>query len=215
MAERRARQKRSSVDEARVAFGDWTIIKRPIQRLYTLLINTPAHVIITAREKDLYDDNSDQPKVIGAAPDIEKNAPYVFDLVLRLTVENGKRFGTVEKSRFAEFPPGTRIENPTWATFEVLATTGEQRSAAPDIDAAAEREAAPGPAAWTRDKDRVKAAEKFLADNGLADADANAALEIDDWRQTHLDPKAFKETLDAWIEGMVKRAPSAASQRPE
>ncbi|MBN1681011.1 MAG: hypothetical protein JW966_12045 [Anaerolineae bacterium] len=56
-------------------------------------------------------------------------------------------------------------------------------------------------------KARKRAAD-FLAENGLSDADANAALEIDDWQQTPLDPDEFKAAIEAYVEQMVSLPPA-------
>ncbi|NLF78872.1 MAG: AAA family ATPase, partial [Chloroflexi bacterium] len=193
LAEGRAVKYKRPPEEARLAFGDWSLIKRPIQRLYTQLLNLPVHVIVTARQKDIYDEATSEPRKVGEAPDIERNAVYNFDLVLKLEVDgNGKRTGLVEKSRFADFPPGTRIPDPAWATFAHLARTGEQPSQNIDLEAAAEQEArqmeppAPpqngrqkGPRAeWTRSPANRQRTLEWLAENGLSESDANAALGI-------------------------------------
>lgn len=141
IAERRAVNAKRNAEEARLAFGDWALIKRPVQRFYTQLINLPTHVIITARQKDLYDENTKEPKKIGETPDMERNAPYVFDLVLHLVLENGKRIGIIEKSRFPDFPPGKRIVNPTWDDFKALTMVGPGSGQIEDVDTAASAEA--------------------------------------------------------------------------
>jgi len=213
IAEKRAAEKKRSEETARIAFGDWSLIKRPIHNLYTQLINMPVHVIVTAREKALYDDNADQPKVIGQAPDIERNATYVFDLILRLAVESGKRTGYVEGSRFAEFPPGTRIENPSWQTFAHLASVEGAESKLPDIEQSAETEAndelASQPAEWTKDTKIKQAAEKWLhEDVGLTDAEADKALGHP-WRTTHLSRDAFKEAVTNYVAEQASGMPLA------
>jgi len=214
LAEARAVKYKRPPEEARLAFGDWSLIKRPIQRLYTQLLNLPVHVIVTARQKDIYDEATSEPRKVGEAPDIERNAVYNFDLVLKLEVDgNGKRTGLVEKSRFADFPPGTRIPDPAWATFAHLARTGEQPSQNIDLEAAAEQEArqmeppAPpqngrqkGPRAeWTRSPANRQRTLEWLAENGLSESDANAALGIDDWRKTTLTAEEFKAAIEAYI----------------
>jgi hypothetical protein len=215
IAEGRARKNKRAPEEARLAFGDWSLIKRPIQRLYTQLLNLPVHVIVTARMKDIYDDTTSEPRKVGEAPDIERNAVYNFDLVLKLEVDgNGKRTGLVEKSRFADFPPGTRIPDPSWATFAHLARTGEQPSQNIDLEATAEQEArrmeppAPpaqngrrtGPRAeWTRSPANRQRTLEWLAENGLSESDANAALGIDDWRTTTLTAEEFKAAIEEYV----------------
>lgn len=211
MAEERAKRKKQDAEKARVAFGDWSLIKRPIQRLYTLLINMPLHVIITAREKPLYDDDTDQPKVIGQTPDIERNATYVFDIILRLFVENGKHMAEVEGSRYSQLPVGMRIVNPNWSHFEALTMAGDAPGEIPDADAAAESEAVLPPADWTRNETYRRAFKKYLADNGLSELDANAALG-GPWEQTPLDRAEVKARIDEWLtEQLANSAPAKAS----
>ncbi len=218
IAEGRARKNNRPTEAARLAFGDWSLIKRPIQRLYTQLLNLPVHVIVTARQKDIYDDTASEPRKVGEAPDIERNAVYNFDLVLKLELdEKGRRTGLVEKSRFADFPPGTRLPDPSWATFAHLARAGETPSRNIDLEATAEQEArrmeppAPaekngqngrrkGPRAeWTRSPANRQRTLEWLAENGLSEADANAALGIDDWRKTSLSAEDFKAAIEDYV----------------
>lgn len=204
LAETRAKRAGKSPDEAKVAFGDWSVIKKPINRLYNLLINMPVHVIITAREKDLYDEDTNQPKKIGHAPDIERNAPYVFDLVLRLVIENGARVGIVEGSRFAEFPPGTRVVNPSWQTFAHLARGEGAPSSLPDVDGAAEAEARTDeqPAAWLSKPSNVQRFQNYLEEIGLTEEDANRALGHH-WRRTTYAAENVKAIVNAYKRATV------------
>jgi len=208
MAEERARTKKQDAEKARVAFGDWSLIKRPIQRHYTLLINMPLHVVITAREKALYDDNTDQPKVIGQQPDIERNAAYIFDIILRLSVEYGQHVATVEGSRYSSLPVGMRLVNPTWEPFEALTMAGEAPGQMPDPDVAAEAEATLPPAPWTRNSAYRRAFLKHLEDQGLSEADANAALGMP-WQETPLDRAEVKARIGAWLEEQLGQSPPA------
>ena len=233
LAEARAVKYKRPPEEARLAFGDWSLIKRPIQRLYTQLLNLPVHVIVTARQKDIYDEATSEPRKVGEAPDIERNAVYNFDLVLKLEVDgNGKRTGLVEKSRFADFPPGTRIPDPSWATFAHLARTGEQPSQNIDLEAAAEQEArqmeppAPpqnggqngrqkGPRAeWTRSPANRQRTLEWLAENGLSESDANAALGIDDWRKTTLTAEEFKAAIEEYIASQLAGEEAPNDDKP-
>jgi len=208
MAEERARTKKQDAEKARVAFGDWSLIKRPIQRHYTLLINMPLHVVITAREKALYDDNIDQPKIIGQQPDIERNAAYVFDIILRLCVENGQHVATVEGSRYSQLPVGMRLVNPTWEPFEALTMAGDTPGQMPDPVAAAEAEATVPPAPWTRNNAYRRAFLKHLEDQGLSEADANMALG-GLWEETPLDRAEVKARIGAWLEEQLGQSPPA------
>lgn len=224
LAETRAKRAGKSPDEAKVAFGDWSVIKKPINRLYNLLINMPVHVIITAREKDLYDEDTNQPKKIGHAPDIERNAPYVFDLVLRLVIENGARVGIVEGSRFAEFPPGTRVSNPSWENFAHLARADGAASPLPDVDGAAEAEAQADeqPAAWLSKPANVRRFEEYLEEIGLSEEDADRALGHP-WRRTTYAAEDVKAIVDAYKratydgeddEGQPDESPDSGGEAP-
>jgi hypothetical protein len=174
----------------------------------------PLHVVVTAREKAIYDEvgNGAESKleISDYVPDIERSAEYVFDLVLRFYLDGDKRKAKVYKSRFDAFPPGTIIEDPRWELFAPLAQVGgDAQGLMPDPIAAAEAEAAPEPAAWTRDPRRVTRARQWLAEQGLDDRDANAALGTDDWRTTHLEPDEFKTAITAYIARQVTGADSA------
>jgi len=138
----KALQRNRSAETAKSTFYDWAWIKRPIKQIFTQLINMPVSVVITAREKAVYTEKPDgSMEITDYVPDIERSASYVFDLVLRIVVHNGKRYAKVIKSRFPEMPPGTVIEDPTWDKFAPLARSGSAQSVTPDPVAAAEREA--------------------------------------------------------------------------
>jgi len=212
--QKKAERHAKNPDQARVSYYDWAWIKRPIQRLYTQLVNMPFNIILTAREKAVYDEikegNQTKLEIVDYVPDIERNAEYVFDLVLRLFVAaDGKRQAEVRKSRFPAFSKGSIIDAPSWEMVAPLLLVGEEASVTPDVEAAAEAEATAEPAPWTQNPAYIARAETFLRDNGLSDADANAALGIADWRKTHLSPDEFKDTLMAYIDAQLDQAASA------
>jgi len=204
VAEARAAKYKRPPEEARLAFGDWGLIKRPIQRLYALLPTLPAHVIVTARLKDVYDGESGgDAKKIDEAPDIERNAIYTFDVVIKLEeLAPGKRVGLVQKSRFgAALPVGTRIPDPSWSSLahlvhsEPVPENGQPSTAAD----AARTPGKTGPAEWMRHPANRQRTLDWLAENGLSEADASAALGIDDWRETTLSAEAFKAAVEAYV----------------
>lgn len=206
VAEARAAKYKRPAEEARLAFGDWGLIKRPIQRLYALLPTLPAHVIVTARLKDVYDGESGEAKKIDEAPDIERNAIYTFDVVIKLEeLAPGKRIGLVQKSRFGHaLPVGTRIPDPSWASLAHLVHSepapdpaGNGRS--PATAPAPRTPTRSGRAEWTRNPANRQRTLGWLAENGLTEADANAALGIDDWRETALSAEAFKATVEQYV----------------
>ncbi len=57
-----------------------------------------------------------------------------------------------------------------------------------------------GPRAeWTRSPANRQRTLEWLAENGLSESDANAALGIDDWRKTTLTAEEFKAAIEAYI----------------
>ncbi len=217
-AEQLAARNGKDAERAKVSYYDWAWVKRPLQRLYGQLVNMPFNVIITAREKAVYDEvQGGKLEIVDYVADMERNAEYVFDLVLRLYLKDGKRFAEVRKSRFADFPPGKVIENPSWEHFAHLAQVGAEgaeQSVTPDVLAAAEAEATPPPAPWTRSPERIQKAEAWLYNElALSDADVNAALGVADWRQTWLTPAAFKEAINAYIAARTREGGAEPSKR--
>jgi hypothetical protein len=94
---------------------EWGLIKREYNALVTKLINLPMHVVLVAREKDLYEGTGDNMRKIGVQADTEKGTPYLADFVLHMMTEaapGGKGdtfYCTVEKSRSAMLPKGQRL----------------------------------------------------------------------------------------------------------
>jgi len=112
-----------------MTFRDWAKVKKPEKRFTTDWQNLPCHVAITCHEKDEYEMKRNErgklePVKIGVKPDADKKITYAPDLVLRLSFEDGKYFGYIEKIRIRKelavktgLRVGNRIENPTFDTF--------------------------------------------------------------------------------------------------
>lgn len=117
-----------------LSFQSWARIKKPDNRMMTDLLNLPCHVYITLHERDEYemvrgDDHGKlEPVKIGVRPDAEKKVMYRPDIMLRFAVENGTHVAYIMKIRLRReaaertgLRVGTRIENPTWASFSPIA----------------------------------------------------------------------------------------------
>lgn len=119
----------------------WGVIKQRVNALYARLTNLPVHVVVTSRLKDQYDKRGDDLIKIGVAPDAEKNAPYLFDVVIRLEAnEAGHRRAIIEKDRSNTLKP--TINNITYADLAPIAdkyTTGTRVTRRSDSGAAAEQ----------------------------------------------------------------------------
>jgi hypothetical protein len=93
---------------------EWGLIKRKYNSLLTRLVNLPMHVVLIARDTDLYEGTGDQLKRVGTKADAEKGTPYLADFVFSMQTEPGRdgadRFvALVEKSRAAALPKGARL----------------------------------------------------------------------------------------------------------
>jgi hypothetical protein len=92
---------------------EWGIIKRRYNSILTRLINLPLHVVLIARDTDLYEGKGDALTKVGTKADVEKSTAYVADFVLwcQATGGDGKAqfSAVVEKSRSSRLPIGQRL----------------------------------------------------------------------------------------------------------
>lgn len=138
---RRAEVRRDA--EADLEMLDWQRIKRAYKRLMTDLVNLPMHVIVTAREAELTEEQqrgSRKERVrIGWKPDAEKSTPYYFDTVIRLVPAQRGREAIAEKDRTGTHALNARIASPTFDKLFSKAVGGEgtaERSLQSDEEAA-------------------------------------------------------------------------------
>jgi hypothetical protein len=92
----------------------WRDRDRTNRRISSLILALDMNVVVTAHGKIQYGENFAK---LGTTYEGWKKWDYLFDLVLELTKEGKKRFGTVVKSRLEAFPDGDRFE---WS-YEELA----------------------------------------------------------------------------------------------
>jgi hypothetical protein len=130
LAEKRAKRQKLNpkndkfidLDDINISQRDWGHIKRWVQDLrtsYILLSSLGKITVVTAHQKDLFDDpNSEKKKKIGEIPDIAKKAEYDFDLVIQLyTVGDGEDveyFGKILKDRTGVTKKGQSVKNPSF-----------------------------------------------------------------------------------------------------
>ncbi|HEX6607898.1 MAG TPA: AAA family ATPase [Chloroflexia bacterium] len=92
---------------------EWGIIKRRYNSILTRLINLPLHVVLIARDTDLYEGKGDALTKVGTKADVEKSTAYVADFVLWCQATGGEgraQFSAVvEKSRSPLLPIGQRL----------------------------------------------------------------------------------------------------------
>jgi len=85
---------------------DWGFLKSSIKGLIKKLLALDMNIICTARAKTAYSQaEGDFMKAIGLVADGPKELPFLFDVVLELSVaEDGKRYATVIKDRTNTMP---------------------------------------------------------------------------------------------------------------
>lgn len=117
---------------------DWNKVNKRMVNLYNALTNLPVHVVVIAREAELYEGEGLNLKRVGFKPDMDKKGVYIFDFIVRMTKD---RSGEIIKSRGANVSNTMKAVN--WAAFEAIAgmfTDGKQAVAIAD-DKAAETDA--------------------------------------------------------------------------
>jgi len=102
-----------------LTYRHWGIIKRMINALYTRLVNLPVHVVVTARQKADYEQKGNELLKVGDKPDADRSTEYLFDIVLRLGVANGKYLAQVVKDRSGALKG--ILENPSYAMLAPIA----------------------------------------------------------------------------------------------
>jgi len=97
---------------------DWQTIKAEFKEFIRKLIALDMNVIVTAREKTKYRDGSFM-QVEGQTFDGEKSLPYMFDIVLRMYLDDkGRRMAAVLKDRSNKLPK--KDFEASYAVFEEL-----------------------------------------------------------------------------------------------
>lgn len=142
------RQRATDKENVGLVVQDWGDIKRKYAMLLTELINLPCHVIVTARQSDLYEAKAGGDiQKIGVKPDTDKTTDYVFDEVLRMEpAGEGERIAVILKDRSSTYKTGQRVQNPTFdslfgAVIGVVTKGKETKQRGEDDTAAKDAEA--------------------------------------------------------------------------
>lgn len=131
IAERRAKKKGQSVDDANISQREWGKIKLVNKRIQSSKIKLSSmgkNIVSIAQEKDIKEKKGDNWIVVGHAPDTAKGFEFDYDVVLRLYLtdekgkeitvteadENSKYMAKILKDRTQVFKVGTIIENPSY-----------------------------------------------------------------------------------------------------
>lgn len=117
---------------------DWNKVNKRMVNLYNALTNLPCHVVVIAREAELYEGEGLNLKRVGFKADMDKKGVYIFDFIVRMKTD---RSGEVIKSRGVSLSKTIPAVN--WDTFAQAAgmfNDGKQVQAIAD-DKAAEQDA--------------------------------------------------------------------------
>jgi hypothetical protein len=142
----------------RASFRAWGPAKKPLKKLYNLLMTTRCHVVITARAKEKYEVSaSGEPKSVGLVPDVERNLAYAVDLIVEMSVADTAKgkppkpegyTALVVGSRSPAIPIGTLFRDPKLSDFLPAAMSGEIPEGVRDSVDAQVHSALTAPSTW-------------------------------------------------------------------
>lgn len=127
IAEKRARQKGQSVEDAGISQREWgkiKLINKRMQAAKIKLASQGINVISVAQQKDIKEKKGDNWITVGYAPDSAKGFEYDYDIVLRLFTEKDSKTNKevykaeVYKDRTQTYEKGAVIENPSYKNWK-------------------------------------------------------------------------------------------------
>jgi|APSaa5957512622_1039677.scaffolds.fasta_scaffold00050_24 hypothetical protein len=90
---------------------DYRHIKAEVKYMVNKMLALDMNIIVTAKSKTLYSsEDGDFMKVIGTQPDVPKDMPFMFDVVIELYNEGTKHMAIVEKDRTNRLPKDKPFE---------------------------------------------------------------------------------------------------------
>lgn len=123
VAEKRARQKGQSVDDANLSQREWGKIKlvtKKLQSTKIMLASKGVNIVSVAQEKDIKEKKGDNWITVGCEPDTAKGFEYDYDIVIRLFTEKDEKTkeelykGEILKDRTGTFKKGEIVSNPSF-----------------------------------------------------------------------------------------------------
>lgn len=177
-----ARKKNVAVDDVDLGYKERASVNMRMKGIYARLTNLPVHVVVTAREADLYSTEGGNLQKIGTKPDLDKAVMYMFDFVLQMKPDHS---ATIVKSRGSELKT---LKNPTWADFEKIANLFVKGDGVKIVDeeAAADEEAQRDAVTDFQNRDIVTAFFGHWQAQGLAVGAVLKALNVEkasEWTQ--------------------------------
>jgi hypothetical protein len=128
VAEKRARQKAQSVDDAAMSQREWgklKLISKRIQATKLMLASKGINIVSIAQQKDIKEKKGDNWITVGYAPDVAKAFEYDYDIVMRFfTIKNDKKEeeykAEIFKDRTQTYKRGDIIDNPSFDNWKSI-----------------------------------------------------------------------------------------------
>jgi hypothetical protein len=159
VAEQLTRQWSKGRGGNRASFRAWGPAKKPLKKLYDLMMTTRCHVIVTARAKERYEvSDAGEPVAKGLVPDVERNLAYAVDLIAKLDVNElpeGEQpspddyTALVVGSRSSAIPIGTLFRDPKLCLFLPATSEGEVPESVVDTVDEQVHKALTAPSTWS------------------------------------------------------------------
>lgn len=139
VVEQRARQAGRLIEGEGLSFKERGIIKLHYDRFFARMLGYAKqgkNLVFIAEKKDKTENKRDAqgnivPTKVGEMPNMQKNAEYDFDVVVRTYTKNGESYGIVEKDRTGTFKVGEEIYQPNyehWKEAIEKARKGKKRT---------------------------------------------------------------------------------------
>jgi len=143
----------------RASFRAWGPAKKPLKKLYDLMMTTRCHVIVAARAKEKYEvSDGGEPVAKGLVPDVERNLAYAVDLIAELDVNElpkGEQpapddyTALVVGSRSSAIPIGTLLYDPKLCFFLPATSEGAVPEGVVDTVGEQVHKALVAPSTWS------------------------------------------------------------------
>lgn len=126
VAEKRARRKGESVEDANISQREWGKIKLLVKKAQStkiMLASKGINIVSIAQQKDIKEKKGDNWVVVGYAPDVSKGLEFDYDIILRFFTEKNKDGEEVYKAevlkdRTQTYKKNQVIENPSFENWK-------------------------------------------------------------------------------------------------
>ena len=147
-----------------IKMNDWGSIKKPYKDLIRFLLDSPLHVLILGRQKNIFENDANgEMKKVGVGMRAEGETEYEPHICVRMEQKKGDKapYAVFEKDRTG-IRAGQTVPSPTFKTFEpMLAYLGTTQAKSEDPDDVAMRDSE------LHREDGAKSAEREAKSNQL------------------------------------------------